>query len=60
QINLAVEETKKIFRDKINYVYDLNSVISNKVILIMLPYKELKIKAKNKVIIDLWRAIEVR
>lgn len=57
-IDLAIEETKKLFEDKINYADFLKDALKNKVILIMLPYKELKNKIpKNKVIIDCWRII---
>jgi len=57
-INLAIEETKKVFGDKINYTNSLKDALKNKVILIMLPYKELKNKiSKNKVIIDCWRIV---
>jgi UDPglucose 6-dehydrogenase len=56
-INLAIEETKKVFENKLNYAKSLNEAIKNKLIIIMLPYEEFKKvkKLKNKIIIDLWR-----
>ena len=56
-IDLAIEETKKIFGNKINYAKSLNEATKNKLIILMLPYevfKKIK-KLKNKIILDLWR-----
>ena len=54
-INLAIEETRKVFGNKINYAKNLNEVTKNKLIILMLPYEEFKKvkKLKDKIIIDL-------
>jgi len=56
-INLAIEETRKVFGNKLNYAKNLNEATKNKLIILMLPYEEFKKvkKLKNKIIIDLWR-----
>jgi len=56
-INLTIEETKKVFENKLNYAKNLNEAIKNKLIILMLPYEEFKKvkKLKNKIVIDLWR-----
>ncbi|GIW66811.1 MAG: UDP-glucose 6-dehydrogenase [Candidatus Parcubacteria bacterium] len=55
-IELAIEETKKIFGNDIDYAYNLKSAIKNKILILMLPDKNLKSKlSKNKTIIDCWR-----
>jgi UDPglucose 6-dehydrogenase len=57
QIDLTIEETKKVFGNKLNYAKNLNEATKNKLIILMLPYEEFKKvkKLKNKIIIDLWR-----
>ncbi|GIW65415.1 MAG: UDP-glucose 6-dehydrogenase [Candidatus Parcubacteria bacterium] len=55
-IELAIEETKKVFKDKISYTYNLKEAIINKVLILMLPDKNLKSKLpKSKIIVDCWR-----
>jgi UDPglucose 6-dehydrogenase len=56
-INLAIEETRKVFGNKLNYAKNLNEATQNKLIILMLPYEEFKKvkKLKNKIVIDLWR-----
>ena len=56
-INLAIEETRKVFGNKINYAKNLKEAINNKLIILMLPYEEFKKvkKLKDKIILDLWR-----
>jgi UDPglucose 6-dehydrogenase len=56
-INLAIEETKKVFGNKLNYAKNLNEATKNKLIILMLPYEEFKKvkRLKNKIVIDLWR-----
>jgi UDP-glucose 6-dehydrogenase len=56
-INLANEETRKVFGNKLNYAKNLSEATKNKLIILMLPYEEFKKvkKLKNKIIIDLWR-----
>jgi UDPglucose 6-dehydrogenase len=56
-INLAIEETKKIFGNKLNYAKNLSEATKNKLIILMLPYEEFKKikRLKNKIVIDLWR-----
>jgi UDPglucose 6-dehydrogenase len=56
-INLAIEETKKVFGNKLNYAKSLNEATKNKLIILMLPYEEFKKvkKLKNKIVVDLWR-----
>jgi UDPglucose 6-dehydrogenase len=56
-INLAIEETRKVFGNKLNYAKNLDEATKNQLIILMLPYEEFK-KAKklnNKIVIDLWR-----
>ncbi len=56
-IDLTIEETKKVFGNKLNYAKNLNEATKNKLIILMLPYEEFKKakKLKNKIVIDLWR-----
>ncbi|GIW65716.1 MAG: UDP-glucose 6-dehydrogenase [Candidatus Parcubacteria bacterium] len=55
-IELATEETKKIFSNDIDYAYNLESAIKNKLIILMLPDKIIKSKLpQNKIIINCWR-----
>jgi len=56
-IDLTIEETKKVFGNKLNYAKNLNEAIKNKLIILMLPYEEFKKikRLKNKIVIDLWR-----
>jgi UDPglucose 6-dehydrogenase len=55
-INLAIEETKKLFGNKINYAQNLKEATINKILILMLPDKNLKSELpKNKIILDLWR-----
>jgi UDPglucose 6-dehydrogenase len=56
-IDLTIEETKKVFGNKLNYAKNLNEATQNKLIILMLPYEEFKkVKIlKNKIVIDLWR-----
>jgi UDPglucose 6-dehydrogenase len=56
-IDLTIEETKKVFGNKLNYAKNLNKAIQNKLIILMLPYEEFKKvkRLKNKIVIDLWR-----
>jgi UDPglucose 6-dehydrogenase len=56
-INLAIEETRKVFGNKLNYAKNLSEATKNKLIILMLPYEEFKKvkKLKNKIVIDLWR-----
>ena len=56
-IDLTIEETKKVFRNKLNYAKNLNEAIKNQLIILMLPYEEFKKvkRLKNRIVIDLWR-----
>jgi len=56
-IDLTIEETKKVFRNKLNYAKNLNEATKNKLIILMLPYEEFKKvkRLKNRIVIDLWR-----
>lgn len=54
EIDQAIEETKKIFGEKLNYLSKINP-LKDPLIIIMLPYKNLKIKKGNKIVLDLWR-----
>ena len=56
-IDLTIEETKKVFGNKLNYAKSLNEATQNKLIILMLPYEEFKKvkRLKNKIVIDLWR-----
>jgi len=55
-ISLTLEETKKIFGNKINYAKSLKIASKSDLIVAMLPYKEFSaVKNKNKIILNLWR-----
>ncbi len=56
-INLAIEETKKLFENKINYAKNLKEATKSQLIVVMLPYEDFKKvkKLKNKTILNLWR-----
>ncbi|MGB9608888.1 MAG: nucleotide sugar dehydrogenase [Minisyncoccia bacterium] len=56
-INLAIEETKKLFENKINYAKNLKEATKSQLIVVMLPYEDFKKvkKLKDKTILDLWR-----
>jgi UDPglucose 6-dehydrogenase len=56
-LDLTIEETKKVFGNKLNYAKNLNEATRNRLIILMLPYEEFKKvkKLKNKIVVDLWR-----